>query len=170
MSEKWTGVIYNGVDYGWRIEVSDTGKLRNAKTKRIYKLNPIKGYLSTCVSLGTDSKKHFKVHKCVLESFCGSIENKNEVNHKDGNKLNNNLCNLEWTTRLENMKHSVDIGLRKSSLGSNNYMAKLTDEDVLFIRTSYVPYNKSFGCVALGRMFNIHPKHISKIINMRARK
>ena len=63
------------------------------------------GYLSIEIQ-GT---KHL-VHRLVLQSF-EPIEGKLDCNHKDGDKLNNNLSNLEWVTRKENIKHAIDKGL-----------------------------------------------------------
>lgn len=53
------------------------------------------------------------VHRLVAKTFIPNLENKKEVNHKDGNGLNNNLDNLEWVTNSENQKHSYKNGFRK---------------------------------------------------------
>lgn len=66
------------------------------------------------------------VHKLVAETFIPNPDNKPQVNHIDGNKLNNELDNLEWVTYSENNKHAYATGLRKSSKGINNdYSRKL---------------------------------------------
>lgn len=57
--------------------------------------------------------KRFAIHRLVAITFIKNNENKEEINHIDGNKLNNNILNLEWCTRRENMKHSFSIGLEK---------------------------------------------------------
>ncbi len=56
-------------------------------------------------------KSYHKVHRLVAKAFIENIENKSDVNHKDGNKLNNNINNLEWNTHLENMQHAKKNGL-----------------------------------------------------------
>lgn len=72
------------------------------------------GYL--CVNLYKNHKgKRFQVHRLLLIAFVPNIENKPQVNHKDGVKTNNLLENLEWNTRSENQKHAFRIGIKKPS-------------------------------------------------------
>jgi hypothetical protein len=59
--------------------------------------------------------KFYYVHRLVAQTYLPNPENKLEVNHIDGNKKNNMLCNLDWMTRSENMKHACDNGLIKVS-------------------------------------------------------
>ena len=56
------------------------------------------------------------IHRLVAEAFISNPEDKREVNHKDGNRLNNCADNLEWVTRSENQIHSYKVLGRKSSL------------------------------------------------------
>lgn len=51
------------------------------------------------------------VHRLVAESFCCRPEGANQVNHKDGDKKNNQASNLEWVSAKQNMRHSVESGL-----------------------------------------------------------
>ena len=67
--------------------------------------------------------KGLSVHRLVCLSFIPNLDNKKEVNHKDGNKLNNHISNLEWVTPSENQIHAYSIGLRKNKKGSK-YKAK----------------------------------------------
>lgn len=56
-------------------------------------------------------KKNKRVHRLLCEAYLPNPLNKKHVNHKDGNKLNNSLDNLEWVTPKENAQHAVRIGL-----------------------------------------------------------
>lgn len=84
----------------------------------------IEGYMK--ISLCKDGmKKHHFVHRLVAQTFIPNIENKRTVNHKDGNKQNNCVSNLEWNTHAENNKHAILNGLRPSKLGKNNLNSKI---------------------------------------------
>lgn len=164
--ERWRTLIYHEDVYD-RFEVSDCGKIRNVKTGTIYKTyENHNGYLQVCVSLGSrKNKKVFRINIAVACTFIPNPENKPEVNHKDGNKLNNNVSNLEWVTSSENMKHAYSNGLQKPLTGLDSPHAKLSEEDVRFIRNNYIPRDSMYGARALGRMFNMSHTNILRAIN-----
>lgn len=73
-------------------------------------INKHNGYVY--IFLMKDNKsKNFRLHRLVAEAFIPNPENKLQVNHKDGNKLNNNINNLEWCNQSENEKHAYNKGL-----------------------------------------------------------
>ena len=57
------------------------------------------------------NRRNRPIHRLMCETFLPNPDNKRHVNHKDGNKLNNVLDNLEWATEQENSQHAVDTGL-----------------------------------------------------------
>jgi hypothetical protein len=65
-----------------------------------------------------NNPKCVRTHRLVAAAFCENPHNKNEVNHIDGNKLNNRADNLEWCTSSENQKHAYKIGLQNVSGGA----------------------------------------------------
>lgn len=99
-------------------------------------LRPKRNYLS--IRICNKEGKYFRtgIHRLVAQAFIPNPENKPEVNHIDGNKQNNHVSNLEWTTRSENEKHAYDSGLHCKK-GEKNSMAKLTEREVLEIRYLY---------------------------------
>lgn len=167
--EIWKGVIYQGIDYSDRLEVSNEGRLRNAKTKRIYKLQiSPQGYYQKSTSLGSkDKRKVFTVHRCVAETFLKNPNNYPIINHIDGNKLNNKVSNLEFCTYSYNTKHAIKMGLQKINTlkGTDNPGAKLTEDDVRFIRSHYIPRDRVYGTRGLGRMFDVDHETIRDVIN-----
>ena len=109
------------------------------------------GYVKVCCS-----QKLYSVHRLVAETYIPNPENKPQVNHIDGNKLNNSVENLEWCTRKQNMEHATRNGLTCS--GERNFNAKLKRNDVVFIRSH--PEIKRYE---LAKMFNVHPSTITRI-------
>lgn len=72
------------------------------------------------------------VHRLVAKHFIPNPENKSEVNHKDGNRLNNHVSNLEWVTRHENYMHAVKNQLH--ARGEQAAKSKLNNSFVVAIR------------------------------------
>ncbi len=97
-----------------------------------------------------------RVSRLVAESFIPNPLNKPQVNHIDGNKLNNNASNLEWVTRSENMKHAYNNGLCKAG-GENSRNHKLNWDKVNFIRKSKLKN------IELANKFNVSQSIISEI-------
>lgn len=233
-----------------RYEVDTNGVVYSQKG------NPLKfhvnhnGYCMVCLCTNGETKG-FGIHQLVARQFIENDDplNKTQVNHKDGNKQNNHVENLEWATAKENMRHSVDIlgnyledknanartiygvdikthevKYRFTSLIgaarfftddknkerhiqatlwrvlnhyeasrsyrsclwfyedecpyeindvvnlSDNYIPdrgfrKLSDDDVKWIRTHYIPYDNEFGTRGVARRFHIDNSTVSDIVN-----
>ncbi len=109
-------------------EITREGQVINKTNGHILKPQPNgKGYLRVKI----DGKLRF-VHRLVAKKYIPNPENKEQVNHKDGNKLNNCVDNLEWTTNNENRNHAVKNGLHLQ--GETCPQTKLNKEKVLYIR------------------------------------
>lgn len=119
--------------YEMEYEVSEFGNVRR-KIKNLSKSIDISGYEK--VTLCKDGKCiNYAVHRLVAEAFLENLSNKPQVHHKDFNKSNNCVNNLEWVTEKENCQYNVEEGCLRNQNGENNNMSKLTEKDVLFIRS-----------------------------------
>lgn len=81
------------------------------------------GYLSNKLTKNR-IEKIYKIHRLVAEAFIPNPLNKPQVNHKDGNKKNNYVYNLEWCTSSENLKHAWETGLQPDTREGKSYRAK----------------------------------------------
>jgi hypothetical protein len=127
------------------------------------------------VVLHKDKKpKTCKIHRLVGLSFIPNPHNKPQINHIDGNKLNNTLNNLEWVSVSENAKHSYGMGLSRVSdyqkkmtslanRGQNCANSKLTEYDIQVIRDAWATgvFTQKF----LSQCFFVGQDQISRIIN-----
>lgn len=105
--------------------------------KKQLKLVPCtNNYLSVVLS-NNGTQKRVLIHRIVAIHFIKNPNNCKEVNHKDGNILNNNIDNLEWVSPKMNMQHAVKNGLHKAAFGINAGLSKLNDEKVVELRTKY---------------------------------
>lgn len=148
-----------------KYSVSDFGRIRNDKTGRIMKTPCGKnGYPR--VNLYDDMKASSKsVHRFVAETFIPNTENKEQINHIDGNKMNNNVTNLEWVSPSENIRHSFVNGLSKGPKGEINGQCKLTEVEVLEIRRLR---KEGWKQNEIARKFNVVQGQISYIVNKKS--
>lgn len=129
--EIWKDIL----NYEGLYQVSNLGRVKSlkklswngysyiTKPERILKLSNSKGY--KFVRLYKDKvAKNYTIHRLVAIAFIENKNNYKEVNHIDGNKLNNNATNLEWCTKSHNIKHAYRTGLNKARIGKNNEQSK----------------------------------------------
>lgn len=93
-----------------RYEVSNFGNIRNGATKHIMRPWITQGYQYVALR-SNGNKRNLRVNRLVAEAFIPNPLNKPEVNHLDGNKLNNFVSNLQWNTSSENTQHAIRTGL-----------------------------------------------------------
>lgn len=113
--------------------------------------NNVTGYIKVGLKIPKGKQINHSVHRLVAKAFIPNPENKSDVNHINGIKSDNRIENLEWCTESENGKHAFRIGLKKPTR-----ICKLTESDVLFIRSKYIP-GKMDGVMIHREFF----KHVS---------
>lgn len=169
--EKWKPVVgYEGL-----YEVSSNGSVKSIDRVLIDRIGREKLFKGRILSthldrygypickLWRDGKgKNYTVHRLVALSFLGNENNKPQVNHIDGNKINNSIDNLEWVTNSENDIHAYDLGLRSTRKGVDCNFTKLTEEKVLSIRSMK---EKGITQNNIARIFNISDGNVSQIVN-----
>lgn len=137
--EQWKDIV----GYESYYQISNYGNLRSKDRLVISKNNSLalkkgrlkKPSMANNYFLAMLSKEHIPkaitIHRLVAMHFIENPMNKKEINHKDGNKQNNHVDNLEWVTRSENSQHSYNNGLQISRKGSMHHFAKINESDVL---------------------------------------
>lgn len=146
MTERWLPI-----DGHAGYEVSDLGRVRSPRGL----LKSLMGARYPRVVL--TRRKYESIHRLVLAAFVGP--DPRQVNHKDGDRSNNGLHNLEYCTGSENMKHAFRTGLQ-SNKGGRHSQALLDDEKVRFIRQLLAQGRTQ---KEVGTMLNIHQSAISRV-------
>ena len=103
--------------YGKKYTVTDAGfvfSLKGSKKELKGKINNA-GYREVVIS-HKSQKKYVLVHRLIAENFIPNPKKYRTVNHKDGNKLNNNVNNLEWCSDRMNLIHARDNGMLKTKI------------------------------------------------------
>lgn len=142
MKREWRKI--SGVDNYF---VSNDGRIKSfARYKKglIKSLNIVNGYHA--VRINGSGKLYCYVHRLVAQEFIPNPENKPCINHKDANRINNHVSNLEWCTRLENQRHAIENGLYR--IRENHPRAKLNEKQVGEIRKKYSLGNTTYKKLA----------------------
>ena len=157
--EEWRDIVnYEGI-----YQVSSCGRIRSFQRGKVKLLKPQvteDGYLYVC-PFKNGNTKNFFIHILVAQAFISNHEGEREVNHIDGNKSNNSVENLEWSTPSENKNHAIKIGLIK--IGCERHNAKLTVEHVHEIRQKCIPGDQNFGFQAFAVKFNMSATGIKQV-------
>jgi len=135
-----------------------SGKVINTKTnKELTHSLSSNGYL--IVSLYRKAKK---LHRLLAKAFIQNPNSYPVINHIDGNKLNNELDNLEWCTYSHNLQHAYDNKLRVTTLGKcsgvKHGRSNFTKDDILNIRDSKLSQKE------IAIKYNCHPSIIQRIV------
>lgn len=142
-------------------EASSLGRVRRIKSKRPSIVGRVlkpdihqKGYLRLVLTKGNKSY-HISPHRLVALAFLPNPENKPEVNHKNFNRVDCRVENLEWTTKLENIQYSVDAG--RTAKGELNGGAKFKDVEICD------KINLGHGYSEIASEYNISTSHVTAI-------
>lgn len=139
---------------------SDGSWKRTAKSRIMKPYKMPNGYLHVSLRKGTIYKS-LRIHRLVAEHFLNNPDNLPEVNHKDCDKENNRLTNLEWTTRKDNVLHAI-AHKKFPMLGETHKNAKLTAIQVIQIREKY---SKGSKLVRLAEEYSVSDGSIWEIVN-----
>jgi hypothetical protein len=128
---EWKKINRDGLKYDYFINREGVVKRGNKIMKHNLASN---GYLRVSLRKENNTSMCVYIHRILAENFIENPDNKPMVNHKNGNKLDFRIDNLEWTTSSENEKHAYDNGLKFGKIGTSNHKSKLTDNDVIEIK------------------------------------
>ncbi len=152
-------------------EVSDIGDVRRVVTHfgnptcRPCKPTWSKGYARFVLSIN-GTKRTFSAHRAVWEAFCGPIPQGMQINHRNGNKADNSISNLELCTSSENRAHAYRVlGVAPNinpNHGIKNGRAKLKSEHIPEIKRLY---NSGLTQNEIADRYGVCQKTISRIVN-----
>ena len=130
--EQWRDII--GCE--GRYKVSNYGRVKSFQHNRSKIMSDnkhSKGYMLIRLYKNGHSE-NFGVHTLVAQAFTPNPEKKSEADHRNGNKTDNCIWNLDWVTRRENATRAYQLGLIPVKRGVQSHFAKLTAGDVIYIR------------------------------------
>jgi hypothetical protein len=149
--------------------VSDQGRIKRtanfgSRSKGLLAQRPKRGYVTFHLCKNGVRKDRY-AHKLVWEAFNGPVLTGKQINHLNGNKIDNRLCNLEICTLSQNMQHAYRVlkipAPNNPSYGSKNGAAKLTEADIPAIIALY--RTGKYRQKDIGKMFGVSQRMISLI-------
>jgi hypothetical protein len=176
------GEIWRDVD-GFKdwYQISNYGRVRSLDRLTIHKdggniyrkgkyLNPkydSNGYLNIILYKYNKAYRRL-LHRLVTLAFLENPNELKEVNHKNCNKSDNKLENLEWCSRQQNVRHAVENNLCDCNNGEGNPLSKLKNDDILRMRE--LRDKEHLSMQKLSRIFNTTESNISSILNRKTWK
>lgn len=146
-------------------QVSNKGRVKSLYFGRELILKPSidsSKYPHVTLSKGKD-RTIARIHILVAKAFIPNPENKPEVNHINGDKLDCRVENLEWVTKSENQQHAAEMGLKPC--GTKSYNAKFTEEEIRDIRENCILGSKEYGINAFARKYKVRKSVIGNIVH-----
>ena len=138
-------------------------KMKIPKKLSSYRLNTKVTY--QCVGGSFNGKNKVYVHRLVAETFLPNPHNLTDVNHINGDKTDNRVCNLEWISREDNIRHAWDTGLMARSGAKRKYVwsVMICATGEIFETTSLISLERAFGLTSR-RLTTDYRKNIKKPI------
>jgi hypothetical protein len=147
----------------WAREDGKIGSSNNRETGSVKILSPLvinSGYQTvTLIKAGVYNERR-TVHRLIAFTFLPNPRNLPEVNHKNGNKLDNRLDNLEWISTVGNRVHAIETGLRIPLKGEQAGRSKLTESQVMEIHKLY---SEGISTIEIAVKYGISNKHVDTI-------
>lgn len=162
-NEIWKDIEYHGVIY----HISSYGNIKGIRNKLLKQRLNQDGYM--VVTLGNGKYRTVEaIHRLVARAFIPKPNDKDkfEVNHKDCNRINNNVENLEWVTHKQNIEHAYKHNTMAQYVardGIKNGRATFNDDDIIEIRRLY--NEESLSIAEITRRFNSSDSTISSIVH-----
>jgi len=152
-------ILFDIKGYEGLYSITNTAKVYSWRKKLFLKpVKQKKGYLTVGLYKNKKCTIHL-LHRLMAECFIENTDNKPMVNHKDLDKTNNQLSNLEWVTAAENIRHACSFHLTS---GEKNGNSKLTKEQILQIRNKY--QFRKYTYEKLSQEYGVMKHYIGRII------
>lgn len=160
-SEVWITLPgYEGV-----YEISDYGRIRRSQKLLTGNVRD-DGYMEYCLSDTFGEQHTHYAHILVASAWLGEKPDDMEINHRDGNKANNRVWNLQYVTHSDNCQHAVYIGVHKIKRGANHNMARLSEQQVIEIKELWSTGN--YSRKELQNMYGVSKTSIANYITGRS--
>ena len=143
-------------------QVSSSGQVTSPRGRAL-RHEIVKGGYHRVAVHGATGRRRYLVHVLVAELFLGPKPPGHEVNHRDGDKNNNNVANLEYVTPASNVRHSFQVLGVQRAKGSRNSQAKLTEDAVRKIRAAYRAGGTTKA--ALAQTFGVSPTTVGRVVS-----
>ena len=140
--------------------VTDDGIVINSDTGKCLKQRSNNSGYNVVDLYQNKKKKTLLVHRLVASAFMPNPKNLPTVNHINGNKLDNNIQNLEWASYSENNQHSYDMGLHKKQLGEECAASKYTES---IVRSICSKLEAGLSALEVSKIMNIPKASIESI-------
>lgn len=152
-------------NYNGEYLISNLGNVKSLKSLKILKPQDDKnGYLFVMLSKQS-KKKNYKIHRLVAEHFLENPMNYEVVNHKDGNKYNNSVENLEWCTHRENNQHAWNMKLNKNTVKQREQASDWCKNNRKKLQDGMDKNSMSVLCINTGEVFNT-VREASEVLNI----